>query len=116
VSKIEAVADLWSEDVELVDDPPEYRARRHVAVDDKAAVALTDLEADLLRGAVLYALMHVEAFAKFEHANAKHKRHSPQKVSAVLHGLAHLVERGEPSPRDPADVTAWRRANARGRR
>jgi hypothetical protein len=115
VSKIEAVADLWGESIDI-DDSPEYRARRYIAVENRTPIPLTDLEADLLRGAVLYALMHVEAFAKFEHANADHRRHSPSKVSAVLHTLARIVEHGDAGSLDHADVAAWRRANARGRR
>jgi hypothetical protein len=51
VSKLEAVADLWGEAIDLADlrPPVEHAARRYFSLDNRAPVPLTDFESDLLR-------------------------------------------------------------------
>jgi hypothetical protein len=115
MSAIAKVASMWNEDVGESRERAVYGARGHVSIDGRAAVPLSQTECELLRCALLYALVNVYGFARFAYPNSTTIPFEPNRLSAMLHGVSHIVEHGEPSPRDTLSVAAWRRRQPRRR-
>jgi hypothetical protein len=119
MSAIAKVASLWDIELEAPerareeDEQSPFAARCHVSIGGKAAVPLSDAERDLLRGAVLHALVHIESFARFAEKNDKWRRPPLYQLNALLHGLSHVLEHGEASPRDTRQLAEWRASQPR---
>jgi hypothetical protein len=123
MSAIAKVASLWDIELEAPerarereqeDDPKSpFAARCHLSIDGKPAVPMSEVERDLVRGALLYALVHIESFSSFAAKNDKWQRPPLYQLNALLHGLSHVLESGEASPRDTRQLAEWRKSQPR---
>jgi hypothetical protein len=122
MSAIAKVASLWDIELEAPerareeheeDERSPFAARCHLSIDGKPAVPLSEVERDLFRSAVLYALVHIESFSKHAGKNGKWQRPPLYQINALLHGLSHVLEHGVASPRDTRQLTEWRKSQPR---